>query len=74
MNKVPDIERIPSPIMIDTKENKQVSGATTNFSLGLYLHVQDMRWHAEDRSLGVGGRKDSLGQRYTECGTLPRMA
>ena len=52
MNEVPDIERIPSPIMIDTKENKQVSGATTNFSLGLHLYVQDMRWHAEERSLG----------------------
>lgn len=38
--------------MIDTKENKQASRATTNFSLGLHLYVQDMRWHAEDRSLG----------------------
>jgi hypothetical protein len=70
MNEIPDIERIPSPIMIDTKENKQVSGATTNFSLGLHLYVQDMRWHAEERSLGEERGKRAWARRYTDCETL----
>jgi hypothetical protein len=41
--------------MIDTKENKQASRATTNFSLGLHLYVQDM---GGTLKIEVSGKKE----------------
>jgi hypothetical protein len=57
----------------DSKENEQVSRRTIELSFGLHLHVQDMKQNVEEGNVHQRTLKESLGHRYIERITLPRI-